>query len=180
MHRRELLALLGATATASALTPLSATERLELGRRVHRAARQQAPGVLTEAERAVVSRIADLVIPRTDTPGAVDVGVPAFVDTMMAGWYSTPEVNQFRRGLADLDQRAGTGGFAARPESEQAALLTALEANRGEPGTAEAAFRTLKGLVVHGYLTAERVQKEVLRAVIIPGRFDGCIPFQPR
>ena len=38
------------------------------------------------------------------------------------------------------------------------------------------AYSRLKELVIHGYFTSERVQKEVLRTQIIPGRFDGAAP----
>jgi hypothetical protein len=31
---------------------------------------------------------------------------------------------------------------------------------------------------VHGYFTSERVQKEVLKTVIMPGRFDGNAPMK--
>lgn len=38
------------------------------------------------------------------------------------------------------------------------------------------AWWRLKGLVLHGYFTSERVQKEVLKVQVMPGRFDGCVP----
>jgi len=175
MHRRELLALIGAGATASLLSPLSATERFDLGRSLHRRL-AELPRTLTSADRALVARIADLVIPRTDTPGAIDVGVPAFVDALMGGWYSDQERADFQKGLADLDRRAGGAGFVAQPEAAQIGLLESLDGKSGPKGSAEDAFARLKQLTIYGYFTSERVQKEVLETVIIPGRFDGCIP----
>ena len=32
----------------------------------------------------MISRIADLIIPATDTPGAVGAGVPIYIDTVIA------------------------------------------------------------------------------------------------
>ncbi len=176
MQRRDLLALIGTSVSAALLTPLSASERFDLGRTIHDGL---AAGrtTLSKAENALVTRIADLVLPRTDTPGAVDVQVPAFVDQMMATWYSAEERSDFAKGLAAIDQRAGTGGFLAQSEAAQIALLTALDGRKEPKGTAEAGFATLKGLTIYGYFTSERVQKEVLKTVIIPGRFDGCIPY---
>jgi hypothetical protein len=175
MHRRELLALLGAGATASLLTPLSASERLELGRSLHRQL-DRLPLALTAHERAIVARIADLVLPRTDTPGALDVGVPAFVDALMAGWYSDQERAEFQKGLADLDRRAGTSGFLEATPAGQVELLESVDGRSGPAGSAEAAFTTLKALTIYGYFTSERVQKDVMKTAIIPGRFDGCVP----
>jgi hypothetical protein len=42
------------------------------------------------------------------------------------------------------------------------------------------AYARLKRLVVHGYFTSERVQKEVLKTEIMPGRFEGNVPMPPR
>jgi len=41
------------------------------------------PSILTASQRAIVSGVIDVMIPRTDTPGAVDVGVPGFIDLML-------------------------------------------------------------------------------------------------
>ena len=40
----------------------------------------------SEEESAWISKISDLLIPRTDTPGAIDVNVPGFLDGLMAEW----------------------------------------------------------------------------------------------
>lgn len=172
MNRRDLLALMGTTVTASFLSPLSATERLDLGVRLQYDL--GGPSSLGTGTREVVSRVADLVLPRTDTPGALDVRVPEFVDLLMTKWYTPAERADFEKGLADLDQRAG--GFVGKPEAAQVALLTTLDGKKGPKGSAEEAFGTLKWLTLYGYFTSERVQREVLKTVIMPGRFDGCVP----
>ena len=46
-----------------------------------------------------------------------------------------------------------------------------------DPGLpARRAYRRLRGFVLHGYLTSERVQREVLKVDITPGRYFGCTP----
>ncbi len=179
MHRRDLVALLGVGTTASLLSPLSATERLELGRLVHARA-GQTPVVFTPAERDLVTRVADLVLPRTDTPGALDVEVPRFIEAMLAGWYSPEERADFRQGLAAIDRLAGAGGFGTRSEGDQVALLRTLDGQPSPKGSATGTFRTLKSLTVHGYFTSELVQTRVLTHPVIPGRFDGCVPVAGR
>ena len=42
------------------------------------------PEFLTPTEFLLVSDLADCIIPRTDTPGAVDAGVPRYVDMLLA------------------------------------------------------------------------------------------------
>ena len=54
----------------------------------------------------MVSAIADRIIPRTDTPGAADVGVPAFIDLLYGQFMTEAE----RKMLTDgLDRSRGRG-----------------------------------------------------------------------
>src|SRR5207244_2038008 len=48
------------------------------------ASMQAAPLFFSAEPFAVLSEVSDIVIPRTDTPGARDAGVPAFIDALMA------------------------------------------------------------------------------------------------
>src|SRR3954464_8897339 len=46
---------------------------------------------LAPEQSAIVSAVADRILPRTDTPGAVDVGVPAFIDLLYGEYMTSPE-----------------------------------------------------------------------------------------
>ena len=43
------------------------------------------PRFLSASQFGTVTTIAERILPRTDTPGALDVGVPAFIDLMFGG-----------------------------------------------------------------------------------------------
>lgn len=64
------------------------------------------PSVFDKDELAVVSRIADIIVPRTDTPGALDVGVPAFIDKMLNEVYSKESRDRYLKELHDFDAEA--------------------------------------------------------------------------
>ncbi len=154
MNRRELLRALGAT-TALALIPgeaVAAWTRVASGVR-------PANG-LTEAQLARVAAIADVILPRTDTPSATDVGVPAFVDVIVSENYRDAERDAFVSGLEQIDP------------AEIASIESATD-RRAEPART---YWRLKGLVIHGYFTSERVMKDVLHYEVMPGRFDGDAP----
>ena len=34
----------------------------------------------------------------------------------------------------------------------------------------------IKGLIVHGYFTSERVMRDVLKVNVMPGKFEGAAP----
>ncbi len=105
MHRRDLLQLLGSAAFAPALSRMSPEQRLDLAEFIHRTAKS-APKVLTPQQDALVVAVAEMIIPRTETPGATDAKVNEFVDTLLAGWYDDDDKRQFLHGLDAMDAEA--------------------------------------------------------------------------
>ena len=61
------------------------------------------PKFFTAAEGLVVSRLADLIIPPTETPGAIAAGVPHYIDFVVA--QNVPQQSVFREGIAWLERR---------------------------------------------------------------------------
>jgi hypothetical protein len=176
MKRRDLLRAFGAT-TALAMLPsdaLAAWTRVGSGVPL-------AQG-LTEAQLALVGAIADTIIPRTDTPGATDVGVPVFVNVIVSENYGDDERAAFVAGLEAIDARAKTDGgasFAELAPDARGAVVGAIESleRRSEPART---YWRLKGLVVHGYFTSEQVSTQVLKAQITHAKFDGAAPMPVR
>jgi len=173
MHRRDLLRAFGA-ATALALLPHES----------HAAWTRVASGVppangLGAGHLALIAAIADTLLPRTDTPGAVDVGVPAFVDVIASENYSDPDRAAFVAGLGavatQLTSAAGIPFTDLTPEYRGMAIeaMERIADRRTEPART---YWRLKGLVVHGYFTSERVMKDVLKVQVMPGVFDGSAP----
>jgi hypothetical protein len=182
MERRELIQWLVATATLKSLESLAPGDLLALGRDVHRrAAAATARALLPHAERTV-ALVAERIIPATDTPGATDAGVSAFIDKMLADWYTPDERERFLAGLAALDERCrGQQGqpFVDCDQAAQVAVLQALDnevsalrLNR-DPAANEHWFAMLKYLTVYGYCTSGPGMR-ALRLYPLPVRYDGC------
>ena len=176
MERRDLLRALGAAA-AFTLMPRTAHAAWE--------AVASSPGapprVLTDERSALVASLADAIIPRTDTPSATDVGVTAFIDVIVAEYYGDDERAVFLSGIDSIGARVRLGGaasFAEMTPDARSTLLDSLDQPLDRQAPEARAWQRLKGLVIHGYFTSERVQKEVLKTVIMPGRFDGNAPMK--
>ena len=174
MQRRDLLRAFGG-ATAFALLPLDAVaawSRVASGARV-------AEG-LSDAQLTLVGAIGDTILPRTDSPSATDVAVPAFVNVIVGENYTDPQRTQFLAGLDAFDARAKTDSGSSFVDLSPTARGSFIESIEAAPRTAEPArtYWRLKGLVLHGYFTSERVSKEVLHTEIMPGRFDGSAPMR--
>jgi hypothetical protein len=179
MNRREVLHLLGGIAVAPMLAPASPEGLWDLGRAIHARLASRTGRTLDAHQMETVTRIAELILPETDTPGATRVRVPEFIDLMLTEWYPARERDNFLRGLADIDTRSrqGSGGvFVDLRGADQSAVLQALDGMKGAEGSAENAFATVKQLTIYGYFTSEVVMKDVIHYRVIPGRFDGCIP----
>jgi hypothetical protein len=177
VERRDVLRALGAAAVFT-LMPRTAQAAWE----TVAASPHAPPRVLTDERSALVTSLADAIIPRTDTPGATDVNVSAFIDVIVAEYYGDEERTAFLSGLDAIGTRIKAGGadsFDMMTPDAQKTLLDSLDKPADRQAPDARAWSKLKGLVVHGYFTSERVQKDVLKTVIMPGRFDGNAPMKP-
>lgn len=138
------------------------------------------PRSLSVPHFAAIAALAECLLPRTDTPGASDAGVPAFVDTFYGGFMTSAEKNLFVGGLDRLDDasRSGHGrDYAVLPSSAQADLLRALALPTATEND-RAFLRLARGLVLSGYFTSERVGTDVLNYDPVPGVWESCIPVE--
>src|SRR3989442_8969365 len=92
MHRSEVLLLLAGTAALP-------DRLLAIGRTVHQRARAGTLRALNPHQNETVATIAELIIPKTDTPGAREAGVPAFIDVMLADWGDERQRETFTAGV---------------------------------------------------------------------------------
>lgn len=135
------------------------------------------PRFYAERDMAVLSRVSDLLLPRTETPGALDVGVPALLDQLMAEWASRETRAAHSAALAALDARLGerSGGdflAASDPVAREALASVDAAAFAGEPLEG---YAGLKGLITQAYFATEGGALEEERWVAVPGRWDPCV-----
>src|SRR5437879_5187327 len=100
MDSRQALRLL-ATGAALHLAPSKLFAALREARALVNT--EAALRTLDSHQNATVAAIAEMILPRTDTPGATDVGVSAFIDLILTEWYDEEERTIFLNGLADVD-----------------------------------------------------------------------------
>jgi len=175
MERRDLLKAFGA-ATALALLP---NEAMAAWARV--AAGVRPAGGLTTAQLALAGAIGDTIIPRTESPGATDVGVPAFIDVIVSENYTDADRAAFSIGLDALEtQLKSSSGvaFADLAGADREIGIAALEKNTDRRTEPMRTYWRLKGLVIHGFFTSERVMKDVLKTQMMFGQFDGSAPMR--
>jgi glucoside 3-dehydrogenase (cytochrome c) hitch-hiker subunit len=189
MKRRDVLKLLGTAAVGSALPH----GLWAFGRTLQS---QIAAGAglrtLDAHQNATVIAISEMIIPQTDTPGAQATRVNEFIDLILTDWYAPQETHRFLEGLAKVDARCHqlfTKDFVACTESQQAQILTALDADilaqraLKKPGNDDHAqqetpqhfFYMMKQLTVVGYCTSE-AGAQAVGYEAIPTEHTGCAP----
>lgn len=149
-------------------------EWLALAEQVIPATRQP---YLTPGQGELVRAIANRILPRTDTPGAADVGVPAFIDLLYGEFMTDAERRMLTDGLAETEKAARStegASFAVLTAERQDALLRGIA--RAEEGRDQGFFRLIRSATVLGYFTSEEVGRNVLNYDPVPGRYDGCVP----
>lgn len=187
MKRREAIkntALLGgSTVLASALMSLlqSCQEESRLG---------WEPKFLTNAQAKMVASLVDTILPKTSTPGGLDVKVDMFLDLAFAKMYDEKGQEKLRLELNAFDQEAKDQFgkvFADLSEEQKKEFL--MEKERSSPkfgygvwgaGVGEQKpvgfYRSLKSMMIMAYCTSEEIGKNVLKYEPVPGEFIGCMP----
>lgn len=187
MGRRELLkrlgVLLGSGVSASLARAVLAQAEVSTGVAASR---------FSEDQRKTVERLCDMIIPATDTPGAVEAGVPDFIATIMFDWYTEAERSAFFDGLRELDNHCLLNykePFIQASKAEREAALRDQErlaqdyqsppAFLRPPSEDPAApfFIRLKALVVLGYYTSKVGATQELIYMPVPGEYRGDVDF---
>jgi Gluconate 2-dehydrogenase subunit 3 len=137
--------------------------------------------VLEPGQSAMIARIADTILPRSDTPSATDVGVVPWIDLVLAEYFSDARRSSFFQDLAAIDTFAlSTSGAPPAGLENQAfaKLIATLDAAYGtlDLTPPQRGYVHLKELVIHGYFTSKLVQEDILKFVIVPGRYDANVP----
>lgn len=110
-----------------------------------------------------------VIIPESSIPGAVSLGVPAYVKVMLRDCYEPATATTLMKVLAALPS------IEKVSESEREQLFFQIE--QGKQGSdAQKAMKTLKGLTIQGYTTTEYVMVNHFNYVMAPGFFNGCEP----
>lgn len=186
MHRREVLRLL-ATGSLLQLAPAELFAVLREARGLIES--QTSLRTLNAQQNATVKAMAEMIIPRTETPGAVDVGAAEFIDLILTEWCDDAERTRFVAGLADIDSRSQARWgkvFVDCSSDQQADILTALGKKMTEEiketiprargrGTNPTNFYAMfRHLTLTAYYTSEAGATDELHFEMIPGQYQGC------
>lgn len=159
-------------------------------------------------QQTLVTEIADIIIPTTDTPGAKAAGVGPFITMMVNECYPEKAQKVFVDGLKDVEDRSKSKfgnnfmGLSAdqrntvlKEIADETVKLKAADKKKADaekannPPTATSKgktvpkgkpyfFQIMRELTLLGYFTSEIGATKALAYVAVPGRYDGCVDLQ--
>lgn len=145
-------------------------------------------GLFSKRQIRFMNEVAETILPETGTPGAKAARVGQFMAVIVSDCYEAEDQQIFLAGLIDLDNRckqAYAKTFMRCTPAQRHELLVGLDQEQKEyyrnrkPGDPHHYFRLIKDLTLWGYFTSEVGVTQAQRLVEIPGRYEGCIPYQP-
>jgi gluconate 2-dehydrogenase gamma chain len=138
-----------------------------------------AAGPAMSAEQfAQLEQVTEVMIPATDTPGAMAAGVPAFIREMLEQWASPASRQEIAQVLEGVDKHAWEkfgAAFVELPPERRHLVVRGFDEQhivRGDPGYAK-----FKQLVLLGYYHSEIGATQELRYELVPGAWRACVPF---
>lgn len=130
-------------------------------------------------EFAVISDLVDIMLPKTDSPSATDVGVHTMIDRMVGTAYRPKAKEEYQskfatfykylndKGIADMDGKAKMTLLKKLEKSEDASLKDAKDG-----------FLNLRQQAIAYYLSSEEIGLNYLTYLPVPGQYEPCISLE--
>jgi gluconate 2-dehydrogenase gamma chain len=171
LHRRELLRraawiLGGAISAPAALAILQGCSAKESPD-----AASWTPKFFKGNQAELMTALADVIIPKTDTSGALDAGVPAFIDSLMADVYPKDAQERFSAGFAEFEDFLKQDA-AARKATVQRSIEAALALEHEH----KPFILVARELTLLGFFTSRVGITENMEYVPVPTVYRGCVP----
>ncbi|MBX2945432.1 MAG: gluconate 2-dehydrogenase subunit 3 family protein [Cyclobacteriaceae bacterium] len=132
------------------------------------------PEFFTADQAFVVTAVAEIIIPKTDTPGAKEAGVPAFIEEMVYKAYKQADREKF---IAALDEFTNFSGFLKLGSEKQKEYVLEAHQKAIEEKPEQRPFvMMMKELTMLGFFSSKPGATEVLRYEAVPGYYNGCMP----
>lgn len=132
----------------------------------------------SQEEFTLVKDLVDLILPKTDSPSASEVGIHQMIDTMVGTVYPEKDRAAYKKAFttlaAYLNKAADGKNFRQLESDKQLQLLKQLEGSN-DSGKA---FLDLKQQTVAYYLSTEEIATNYLNYLPIPGQYDACITLE--
>lgn len=174
MFMKKMVALFGATTAAAVLSGCSVPEAEKFAAQKLRTSSND--NLFSEHQLTMLYSLCETIMPKTDTPSAVEAGCHEFVPHQLQHCHSKQQQDDCIQILNTVDMHANnkfSKTFVLLQPQQQQQLLVEFESDNLSTDIEKGQFRFLKALIVFGYFTSEMGVTQALNYQPVPGGFIG-------
>ena len=166
MNRRDLLkkgvyGLAGVSLSSTLISTLQSCTSIE----------KYSPIYFSKTEFSLLSKIVDFLIPKTETPGALKMKVPQFIDIIISETYNNESKNNFSNKLKLLIEDFKSNNIDLSDYNS----IKSKFVNDFNNKTHQETYNQIRDLTVWGFKTSKEIALNVLNYNPIPGYQLGCV-----
>ena len=166
MNRRDLLkkgvyGLAGVTLSSALISSLQSCTSIE----------KYSPLYFSKTEFSLLSNIVDFLIPKTETPGGLEMKVPQFIDIIISETYNEESKNNFSNKLKVLIEDFKSNNIDLSDYKSMKSKFI----NDFNNQTHQEIYNQIRDLTVWGFKTSKEIALNVLNYNPIPGYQLGCV-----
>ncbi len=148
-------------------------------------------GFFTGEDISFFDEVAETILPKTNTPGAIEAEVGKFMASFSTDCYDEMHIEILKDGINELNEASEkmyNQSFMRATSLQKQNLLIVIDAeaknyaevNQGQSNKDDPPhyFTLMKQLVLLGFFTSKAGVTQVLRYVPLPGKYEGCIDYQ--
>jgi len=133
----------------------------------------------TNSEMAFLTVFAGTLMPKTETAGAVEAGVPDVLQDLASVWGDSGYRRYWREGIASLNMAltpSGDQDFVDLSPEAQLDRLRQYDADVFDDKISDGFYRDAKSTILQAYYMSEPGATEELAYEPVPGEWIGCVP----
>ena len=166
MNRRDLLkkgvyGLAGVSLSSTLISTLQSCTSIE----------KYSPHYFSKTEFSLLFNIVDFLIPKTETPGALEMKVPQFIDIIISETYNNESKNNFSNKLKLLIEDFKSNNIDLSDYNS----IKSKFVNDFNNKTHQEIYNQIRDLTVWGFKTSKEIALNVLNYNPIPGYQLGCV-----
>ena len=173
MNRREIIQYTALASGAAVCSPLLSLLLSGCSTDPSKMETGEGLSFFNKTDFELIRELADLILPKTDSPSASEVKVPELIDRIVGTAYRDDERKKFEDQFAGFKGFLEQKSFGALNQEEKIALLNSIPGGTNQK--AKSGFIQFKQLTVAFYLSTEVIATTYLNFLPVPGTYEPCI-----
>jgi len=129
---------------------------------------------INKKQLAIITSLSEEIIPRTETPGAIDAGVPEFIELLLKDVFLKQDAIKLLADLEKFNKECNSNSnhdFIDSSAEQKVKYLNEVSLNSNNN---HEIFMKMNGLVVGSYFTSQAGMTQSLNYIPNPGKYKAC------